>query len=133
VSAPTSGLLAVAATALTVCGCAGSEPEKRRPPADPLSACVQAWNRPANFERGAPGAQVRRLEPRPAVPQFAHLSRDRRERCVVFLDTPSTVDDRRFILSGERYSLACVGSCGRQVPRGARTFQFLPDGSLPAP
>jgi hypothetical protein len=67
------------------------------------------------------------------VPQFAHLSRDRDERCVVFLDTPSTVDDRRYVRTGGRYSLDCAGACGQQVPRGARTFQFLRDGSLPAP
>lgn len=131
-SARTSRLLAVAAAALTASGCGRSEPEKRWSPADRLKACVQAWNRPANFERGAPGAHVRHLNPRPAVPQFAHLSRDRRGRCVVFLDTPSTVDDRRFILSGGRYSLDCAGACGRQVPGGARTLQFEQDGSLPA-
>jgi hypothetical protein len=131
VSARISRLLVVAAAALTASGCGRAEPEKR--PADPLGACVRSWNRPANFERGAPGALVKRLEPRPAVPQFAHLSRDRRGRCVVFLDTPSTVDDRRFVLGGGRYSLACAGACGQQAPPGARTFQFLPDGSLPAP
>ena len=51
----------------------------------------------------------------------------------MFLDTPSTMDDRRFIRTGEGYSLDCAGACGQQVPRGARTFQFLKDGSLPAP
>lgn len=101
--------------------------------ADPLSACVRAWNRPANFESGRPGADVRRLDPRPAVPLFAHLSRDRRGRCVVILDTPSTVDDRRYIRSGAGYSLDCAGACGQQGPRGARTFQFRRGASLPAP
>lgn len=87
---------------------------------------------PVNFERGAPGAHVRRLEPRAVVPQFAHLSRDRDGGCIVFLDTPSTVDDRRYVRRGKGYSLDCAGACGQQVPRGARTFQFRPDGSLPA-
>ena len=120
--------------ALAAAGCGGSDSGKKGPPrVDPLTACVRAWNRPANFERGRPGAHVRRLEPRPAVPQFAHLSRDRGGRCVVFLDTPSTVDDRRFVLTGEGYSLDCAGACGQQVPRGARTFQFGGNGSLPAP
>jgi hypothetical protein len=132
VSARTSRLLVVAAALLTASGCDGSEPETRRSPADPLSACVHAWNRPANFERGAPGAHVRRLEPRPVVPQFAHVSRDRDGRCIVFLDTPSTVDDHRYVRRGKGYSLDCAGACGQQVPRGARTFQFRPDGSLPA-
>ena len=67
------------------------------------------------------------------MPQFAHVSRDRQGRCVVFLDTPSTVDDRRYILTGDGYSLDCSGACGRQVPRGARTLQFLRGGSLPSP
>jgi hypothetical protein len=67
------------------------------------------------------------------VPLFAHLSGDGRSRCVVFLDTPSTVDDRRYIRTGAGYSLDCAGACGQQVPRGARTFQFRRDGSLPAP
>ena len=48
----------------------------------------------------------------------------------MFLDTPSTLDDRRFSRTGEGYSLDCAGACGQQVPRGARTFQFLKDGSL---
>jgi hypothetical protein len=128
------GLVVVAAAMIGAAGCGGSDRPEGPPRAiDPLGACVRAWNRPANFERGEPGAAVKRLEPRPAVPQFAHLSRDRRGRCVVFLDTPSTVDDRRFILSGGRYLLACEGACGQQAPRGARTFQFRPDGTLPAP
>ena len=131
-SARSSRPLVVAAALLTASGCGGSEPEKTRLPANPLSPCVHAWNRPANFERSAPGAHVRRLEPRPVVPQFAHLSRDRDGRCIVFLDTPSTVDDRRYVRKGESYSLDCAGACGQQVPRGARTFQFRPDGSLPA-
>ena len=76
---------------------------------------------------------MRHLEPRPTVPQYAHLSRDPHGRCVVFLDTPSTVDDRRFISDGQGYSLTCAGACGQQAPRGARTFQFRPDGSLPRP
>jgi hypothetical protein len=128
-------LVVLAAAMVGATGCGGSDrPESPPRAADPLSACVRAWNRPANFERGEPGALVQRLEPRPAVPLFAHLSRDRRARCVVFLDTPSTVDDRRFVLSGGRcYSRTCAGACGQQAPRGARTFQFMPDGSLPAP
>jgi hypothetical protein len=76
---------------------------------------------------------VRHLEPSPTVPQYAHLSRDPHGRCVVFLDTPSTVDDRRFISDGQGYSLTCAGACGQQLRRGARTFQFRPDGSLPRP
>jgi hypothetical protein len=79
---------------------------------------VTAWNRPANFERGGPGAHVRRLEPRAAGPQFAHLSRDRDGGCIVF--------------TGDGYSLTCVGACGQHARQGARTFQFRPDGSLPA-
>jgi hypothetical protein len=122
-------------TALVAGGCQDSDDEQNRERAGalPLVACMEAWNRPANFAPGRPGALVRRLRPRPAVPLFAHVSRDRRRRCVVFLDTPSTVDDRRFILSGERYLLTCEGACGQQVPSGARTFQFGPDGSLPRP
>ena len=124
----------VAATALAAPGCGGSEPRDSPPAtADPIAACVGSWNRQANFERGQPGALVRRLAPRPAVPLFAHLSRDPRRRCVVFLDTPSTVDDRRFVRRGDGYSLDCAGACGQQVPPGGRTFQFLPDGSLPRP
>jgi hypothetical protein len=125
--------VAVAALAAAA-GCGGSDSAKGRAAhADGFSACVRAWNRPANFEHGRPGAHVRRLEPRPAVPLFAHLSGDRRGDCVVFLDTPSTVDDRRYIRTGAGYSLDCAGACGQQVPRGARTFQFRRDGSLPAP
>jgi hypothetical protein len=127
-------VMVVAVAVLAACGCGGSDsPAGGSPRAGQLSACVEAWNRPANFDPGQPGAAAKRLRPRPAVPQFAHLSRDRRGRCVVFLDTPSTVDDRRFILSGERYLLTCEGACGQQVPSGARTFQFGPDGSLPRP
>ena len=127
-------LVAAAAAVLAACGCGGSDsPESRTPRAGSLTACVRAWNRPANFDHGEPGAALKRLRPRPAVPQFAHLSRDRRGRCVVFLDTPSTVDDRRFVRSGDGYSVHCAGACGQQVPRGARTFQFRPDGSLPRP
>jgi uncharacterized protein YceK len=126
-------LLLVVAAMLAASGCGGSESrESPRRGADQLRACVRAWNQPANFVRGRPGAVVRRLEPSPAVPLYAHLSRDRRGRCVVFLDTPSTVDDRRFI-GGGGFSLDCAGACGQQVPRGARTFQFRPDGSLPSP
>jgi hypothetical protein len=127
------GYATVAAAVLIASGCGGSDPQES-PPREPdsLSACVTAWNRPSNFGPGAPGAHVRRLEPRPAVPQFAHLSRDRDGRCIVFLDTPSTVDDRRYVRRGKGYSLDCAGACGQQVPRGARTFQFRPDGSLPA-
>jgi len=133
VSARGGSLLVLAAALATAFGCGGSDARERsaREPAR-LSGCVTAWNRPSNFERGAPGAHVRRLDPRPAVPQFAHVSRDRDGRCVVFLDTPSTVDDRRYIRGGNGYSLDCAGACGQQVPRGARTFQFRPDGSLPA-
>src|SRR4051812_30864078 len=58
VSAHTTRLLVVAAAALATSGCGRSEPEKRRSPADPLSACVQAWNRPANFDHGEPGNLV---------------------------------------------------------------------------
>ena len=122
-SALARALSVMAAVVLIASSCGGAEP---------LSACVESWNRPSNFERGAPGAHVRRLDPRPAVPQFAHLSRDRDGRCIVFLDTPSTVDDRRYVRDGDGYSLECAGACGRQVTRGARTFQFRPDGSLPA-
>ena len=127
------GSLLVLAAVVTASGCGGSD-ARESPPREPasLSACVTAWNRSSNFERGAPGAHVRRLEPRPAVPQFAHLSRRRDGRCIVFLDTPSTVDDRRYVRRGKGYSLDCAGACGQQVPRGARTFQFRPDGSLPA-
>jgi hypothetical protein len=51
----------------------------------------------------------------------------------VFLDTPSTVDDRRFVhYSHGGFATECTGDCGQQVPRGARTLQFLSDGSLPA-
>ena len=123
-----------AAAALAAAGCGGSQRRESPPPTvDPLAACVRAWNRPANFERGRPGALVRQLEPRPAVPQYAHLSRSPRGLCVVFLDTPSTVDDRRFVRRGQGYSLDCAGACGQQAPPGARTFQFRPDGSLPRP
>jgi hypothetical protein len=118
---------------LIASGCGGSNLRESPPrDTDSLSDCVTAWNRPSNFGRGTPGAHVRRLEPRPAVPQFAHLSRDRDGRCIVFLDTPSTVDDRRYVRRGKGYSLDCAGACGQQVPRRARTFQFRPDGSLPA-
>jgi hypothetical protein len=65
------------------------------------------------------------------VPLFAHISLDRRRRCIVFLDTPSTVDDRRFLYAHGAFSTACMGDCGQQAPPGARTVQFLPDGSLP--
>jgi hypothetical protein len=114
-------------------GCHGGDHEhgRERAGALPLRACFEAWNRPPNFARGRPGELVRRLRPRPAVPLFAHVSRDRRRRCVVFLDTPSTVDDRRFVLKDGAFSTDCVGDCGQQAPRGARTVQFLPDGSLP--
>ena len=99
------GSLLVLAAVVTASECGGSDARESTPrePAS-LSACVTAWNRPSNFGHGAPGAHLRRLEPRPAVPQFAHLSRRRDGRCMVFLDTP----------------------------RGARTFQFRPEGSLPA-
>jgi hypothetical protein len=121
-------------TALLGGGCFGGDHEKSRQRARalPLRACIEAWNRPPNFARGRAGELVRRLRPRPAVPLFAHLSRDRPRRCVVFLDTPSTVDDRRFVLKDGAFSTDCVGDCGQQAPRGARTVQFRPDGSLPA-
>jgi len=105
---------------------------RERAGAPPLRACVEAWNRPPNFAPGRPGQLVRRLRPRPAVPLFAHVSRDRRRRCVVFLDTPSTADDRRFVRTGGRFSSECTGDCGQRDTRRARTMQFLPDGSLPA-
>ena len=101
-------------------------------PTDRLRPCVDAWNRPANFAHGRPGNSVRRLRPRPAVPLFAHVSLNRRRRCVVFLDTPSTADDRRFVATGGHYLLDCAGDCGQDVPPGARTAQFLRDGTLPA-
>jgi hypothetical protein len=133
VSARGGSLRVLAAAVVTASGCGGSD-ARESPPRESasLGVCVTAWNRPGNFERGSPGRHVRRLDPRPAVPQFAHLSRDRDGRCIVFLDTPSTVDDRRYIRTGDRYSLECAGACGQQVRRGARTFQFRPDGSLPA-
>jgi len=121
-------------TALVGAGCHdgddGQSRQRAGPP--PLRACVEAWNRPPNFGRGRPGELVRRLRPRPVVPIFAHVSRDRRRRCVVFLDTPSTVDDRRFVLTHGAFSTECTGDCGQRDTRGARTAQFLPDGSLPA-
>jgi hypothetical protein len=128
-----SSVCAALLTALVAGGCQDSDEEQNRERAGglPLSACMEAWNRPPNFARGRPGALVRRLDPRPAVPLFAHVSRDRRRRCVVFLDTPSTVDDRRFVRTNGVYSTDCVGDCGQQVPRDARTLQFRPDGSLP--
>ena len=93
-------MCAVFLTALVGAGCHdgddGQSRQRAGPP--PLRACVEAWNRPPNFGRGRPGELVRRLRPRPVVPIFAHVSRDRRRRCVVFLDTPSTVDDRRFVV-----------------------------------
>ena len=120
-------------TALVAGGCQDSDDEQNqeRAGALPLRVCMEAWNRPANFARGRPGVLVRRLRPRPAVPLFAHVSRDRRRRCVVFLDTPSTVDDRRFVRTHGVYATDCAGDCGQQVPRGARTLQFRSDGSLP--
>jgi hypothetical protein len=62
---------------------------------------------------------------------FAHVSLDERGRCVVFLDTPSTADDRRFVAAAGHYTLECAGDCGQDVPPGARTAQFLRDGTLP--
>jgi hypothetical protein len=122
-----AGLLATA-----LAGCGGGEPERttRASPAG-LGSCVDAWNRPANFEPGTPGRHVRRLGPTPAVPLFAHISRDKAGRCVVFLDTPSTVDDRRYRQASGRYSQVCAGDCGQDVKPGARTFQFRRDGTLP--
>jgi len=125
---------AVLLSAVLGAGCHdGHDEEEGRKRAGPLPlrGCIEAWNRPPNFADGRPGYLVRRLGPRPAVPLFAHVSRDRRRRCVVFLDTPSTVDDRRFVLTHGRFSTDCAGDCGQQVPRGARTLQFLSDGSLP--
>jgi hypothetical protein len=123
---------AVLLTALVGGGChdSGHEQTRERASELPLRACIEAWNRPPNFARGRPGDLVRRLRPRPAVPLFAHVSRDRR-RCVVFLDTPSTVDDRRFVRTRGAFLTDCAGDCGQQVPRGARTLQFRSDGSLP--
>jgi hypothetical protein len=59
------------------------------------------------------------------------VSLDEHRRCVVFLDTPSTDGDRRFVRTGGRYRLDCAGDCGQDVPPGARTAQFLRDGTLP--
>ena len=120
-------------TALVAGGCQDSDDEQNQERAGtlPLRACMEAWNQPPNFARGRPGALVRRLRPRPAVPLFAHVSRDRRRRCVVFLDTPTTVDDRRFVRTHGVYATDCAGDCGQQVPRDARTLQFRSDGSLP--
>ena len=126
-----SGGHLVAAVLLAASGCGGSDPQAHK--VDPLGACVTAWNRPANFARGMPGAHVRSLRPRPAALLFAHLSRDPQGRCIVFLDTPSTVDDRRYLRRGAGYSVDCAGDCGQQVPPGGRTFQFKQDGSLPRP
>ena len=50
---------------------------------------------------------------------------------MVFLDTPSTVDDRRYLQRRGRFSQVCAGDCGQDVKPGARTFQFLRDGTLP--
>ena len=126
-------LYAALLTAVVAAGCQDSDDEQNqeRPGALTLRACMEAWNRPPNFARGHPGGLVRRLRPRPAVPLFAHVSRDRRRHCVVFLDTPSTVDDRRFVRTHGVYATDCAGDCGQQVPRDARTLQFRSDGSLP--
>jgi hypothetical protein len=120
-------------TALVAGGCqdSGGEQNQERASALPLRVCIQAWNQRPNFTSGRPGALVKRLRPRPAVPLFAHVSRDRRRRCVVFLDTPTTVDDRRFVRVHGVYTTDCEGDCGQQVPPGARTLQFRPDGALP--
>ena len=111
---PTVAVIALSAAA----GCGGRAPAWRR------RRVLTRFPRPHGTEQatspGGPCADVRRLDPRPAVPLFAHLSRDRRDRCVVILDTPSTVDDRRYIRSGAGYSLDCAGACGQQGPRGAR-------------
>jgi hypothetical protein len=118
--------------ALAALGCAGEhDADPARVGPGRLASCVAAWNRPANFTPGSPGRAVQRLGPKPSVPLFAHLSLDKRRRCVVFLDTPSTADDRRFVRSHGRFGLDCAGDCGQDVPRGAKTFQFLRDGSLP--
>jgi hypothetical protein len=127
-----AALVASLVCALAAVGCRDDPREPERSGSHTLQACVEAWNRPANFGPGTPGGLVRRLRPRPAVPLFAHVSRDARRRCVVFLDTPSTVDDRRFVRRDGGFSLQCAGDCGQQVPRGARTFQFRRDGTLPA-
>jgi hypothetical protein len=125
-------LVASLVCALAPAACSdGDDDAPERSQREQLQACVEAWNAPDNFRAGTPGRLVRSLDPRPAVPLFAHVSRDRRRRCVVFLDTPSTVDDRRFVRAAGRYSLACKGDCGQDVPPDARTFQFLRNGSLP--
>ena len=80
---------------------------------------------------GRPGRHVRRLGPTPTVPLFAHVSRNKSGSCAVFLDTPSTVDDRRYLQARGRFSQVCAGDCGQDVEPGARTFQFLRDGTLP--
>jgi hypothetical protein len=59
------------------------------------------------------------------------VSLDEHRRCVVFLDTPSTDGDRRFVRTGGHYRLDCAVDCGQDVPPGARTAQFLRDGTLP--
>jgi hypothetical protein len=124
---------AIVALGLSAFGCGGAdEADVADRPPDPLRPCVRTWNRPANFAQGHPGSIVRRLRPRPAVPLFAHVSVDKQRRCVVFLDTPSTVDDRRFVRRRDEYFLDCAGDCGQDVPPGARTAQFLRDGTLPA-
>jgi hypothetical protein len=113
------------------CGGADDGDQARHGPRHRLQPCAAEWNRPANFARGRPGRLVRRLRPRPVVPLFAHVSLDGHGRCVVFLDTPSTADDRRFVRTRGRYLLDCTGDCGQDAPPGARTVQFLRDGTLP--
>lgn len=130
------GALLMAAAALAVLGRDDSKQRdshtSKPKPAARLQACVEAWNRDANFKRGSPGALVRRLERRSADPLFAHVSRDGRQRCVVFVDTVSDVDDGRFVRFGGRFELDCGGPCGDQAPAGSRTLRFLENGSLPS-
>jgi hypothetical protein len=74
------------------------------------------------------------MRPERAVVRPCRVSnRDRNKAgsCVVFLDTPSTVDDRRYLQARGRFSQVCAGDCGQDVKPGARTFQFLRDGTLP--
>ena len=130
-------LLAAAAATLAVLGCNDSKPEAGQPPklrpAARLGACVAEWNADANFTPRNAGAVVRRLERESRDPLFAHVSRDGRQRCVVFVDTITDVDDRRLVRVGGRFKQTCKGLCEDQAPPGSRTLRLREDGSLPRP
>jgi hypothetical protein len=126
----------VAAIAVAAFGCDDNskspDPHPAKPkPAVRLAACIEAWNQAANFDTGTDGAVVRRLERHSVDALFAHVSRDRAARCVVFVDTLYDVDDRRFIRSTGGFELDCRGPCGDQAPAGSRTLRFRENGTLP--